>query len=213
MKLLEVQKLSIPDILVIKFGRFMDHRGYFTETFRLDDYRTNPELKDAFEGVNFVQVNESFSQKDVVRGLHFQWNPFMGKMVRTIKGHMVDVVADVRKGSPTYGKIIMYDMPADESMEHNEWIWVPPGFAHGNFFKEPTQIEYMCSGQYSPGCEGGISPLSDDLDWALCDDSLKADFEKLTKGNVLITDKDRDAPNLKAWEADERSDNFIYGKC
>ena len=93
----------------------------------------------------------------------------MGKLVRTIRGHMIDVVLDIRKGSPTYGKIIAHDMPVQGDEDYAEWIWVPPGFAHGNTFPADTVIEYLCSGEYSPGNEAGISPVADDLDWSLCE--------------------------------------------
>ncbi len=88
----------------------------------------------------------------------------MGKLLRTLSGRMVDMVMDIRKGSPNFGKIILYDMPADLNASEDEWIWVPPGFAHGNYFTEPTRIQYLCTGEWSPGCEAGISPLSGDLD-------------------------------------------------
>ena len=107
-----------------------------------------------------MQANQSLSEKGVMRGMHFQWNPYMGKLVRTISGHMVDMVLDIRIDSPTFGKMIAYDMPASDENDYDEWIWVPPGFAHGNFFSEKTIIEYMCTGQYSPGCEACISPFS-----------------------------------------------------
>ena len=80
------------------------------------------------KGVNFVQFNESFSRPNVVRGLHFQWNPFMGKLVRTVQGRMVDLFLDIRKGSPSYGKAAAYDMPSTPDKDYAEWIWIPPGF-------------------------------------------------------------------------------------
>jgi dTDP-4-dehydrorhamnose 3,5-epimerase len=209
MKILDVEQLQIPEIKVIRFARFRDERGYFTEHFRNSDFRTNP-LTPFMEGIEFVQSNESFSKAGVVRGLHFQWNPYMGKLVRTLQGHMVDVVLDIRRGSPTFGKVIAYDMPSDMSKDFNEWIWVPPGFAHGNMFLEDTSIEYFCSGEYSPGNEAGISPLAEDIDWSLCDHDLRETFHEIASSTTLITHKDRDGLSVSAWERDERSDNFIY---
>jgi dTDP-4-dehydrorhamnose 3,5-epimerase len=209
MKILNVEQLQIPEIKVIRFARFRDERGYFTEHFRNSDFRTNP-LTPFMEGIKFVQSNESFSKAGVVRGLHFQWNPYMGKLVRTLQGHMVDVVLDIRRGSPTFGKVIAYDMPSDMSKDFNEWIWVPPGFAHGNMFLEDTSIEYFCSGEYSPGNEAGISPLAEDIDWSLCDHDLRETFHEIASSTTLITHKDRDGLSVSAWERDERSDNFIY---
>jgi dTDP-4-dehydrorhamnose 3,5-epimerase len=209
MKILDVEQLQIPEIKVIRFARFRDERGYFTEHFRNSDFRTNP-LTPFMEGIEFVQSNESFSKAGVVRGLHFQWNPYMGKLVRTLQGHMVDVVLDIRRGSPTFGKAIAYDMPSDMSKDFNEWIWVPPGFAHGNMFLEDTSIEYFCSGEYSPGNEAGISPLAEDIDWSLCDHDLREIFHEIASSTPLITDKDRDGLSVSAWERDARSDNFIF---
>lgn len=208
MKVLEIKALAIPDIKVIKFARFCDHRGYFTEQFRKSDLFSNQDLP-ALKNAEFLQANQSFSRKDVIRGLHFQWNPFMGKLVRTLSGHMTDIVLDIRKGSPTFGKAIAYDMPTSDKQDYDEWIWVPPGFAHGNFFSEDSKIEYFCTGEYSQGCEAGISPLAKDIDWSLCDKDLKYEFDKISS-TILITDKDKNGFSLKDWAKDERSNNFIY---
>jgi len=211
MKIIEVKSLAIEAVKVIRFARFGDHRGYFTEIFRKSDFEENPALN-FMHGVEFVQVNESCSKKGTVRGLHFQWNPYIGKLIRTLSGRMVDMVLDIRKGSPSFGKIICYDMPTANSDDYNEWIWVPPGFAHGNFFDRETRIEYFCSGRYNPQCEAGISPLSADIDWSLCDKKLKKMFDKIVPGTDLITDKDKNGFSVESWKADEKSDNFIYGK-
>ncbi len=181
MKIIEVKTLAIPEIRVIRFARFCDQRGYFTEPFRKSDLRNHPQA-DFLKNIEFVQSNESFSKKEVVRGLHFQWNPYMGKLVRTLRGRMVDLVLDIRKKSPTFGKCIAYDMPSDPAKDYSEWIWVPPGFAHGNFFTEESMIEYFCSGEYSAGCEAGISPLANDIDWSFCDQNLKKEFNGLKFG-------------------------------
>ncbi len=123
---------------------------------------------------------------------------------------MVDIVLDIRKGSKTLGKIIAYDMPANLNANYSEWIWVPPGFAHGNFFTEDTIIEYFCSGEYSPGCEAGISPAAPDIDWSLCDQNLKKEFDEMVHSTPLITDKDKNGLSLETWLADERYNNFLY---
>src|SRR5215211_324141 len=209
MKILGVEQLEIPEIKIIRFARFRDQRGYFTEHFRKSDFQTNP-LTSFMEGVEFVQANESFSRAGTVRGLHFQWNPYMGKLVRTLQGHMVDLVLDIRKGSPRFGKAIAYDMPSAGSEDFDEWIWVPPGFAHGNMFLEDTSIEYLCSGEYSPGNEAGISPLAEDIDWSLCEQDLRGTFYEVASSTRLITDKDRNNLSVSAWEKDERSNNFVY---
>jgi dTDP-4-dehydrorhamnose 3,5-epimerase len=209
MKIVSVRELAIPDIKVIRFARFLDHRGYFTEPYRHSDFNA-ANVPASLRGLRFVQTNESFSRAGAIRGLHFQWNPFMGKLVRTVRGRMVDLVLDIRKGSPTYGRIIAHDMPCNAAEDSGEWIWVPPGFAHGNFFPEDSQIEYFCTGEYSPGCEAGLSPLAADLDWTLCEPDLKRQFDALLAGNPLISAKDQNGLTLTTWTADERSSHFLY---
>jgi dTDP-4-dehydrorhamnose 3,5-epimerase len=122
---------------------------------------------------------------------------------------MIDLIVDIRKGSPTYGKIIAYDMPSSQENNYDECIWVPPGFAHGNCFKEDTIIEYLCTGEYSQGCEAGISPYAEDIDWTICDRELRKEFQQ-NKETAVITDKDKNGLSLKAWTEDERSENFKY---
>jgi dTDP-4-dehydrorhamnose 3,5-epimerase len=207
MKLLGTTELSIPAVKTVKFARFCDHRGYFTESFRRSQFANDIPF---MSGIEFVQANESFSKKGVVRGLHFQWNPHMGKLVRTLHGRMVDIFLDIRKGSPTFGKAAAYEIASTAGDESAEWIWVPPGFAHGNYFSQDTLIEYFCSGEYSPNCEAGISPLADDIDWSLCDRQLKKELDGAFTETELITDKDRNGLTVEAWAADDRSDNFLY---
>jgi dTDP-4-dehydrorhamnose 3,5-epimerase len=210
MKIVSVASLAISDVKVVRFARFRDARGYFTEPFRRSDVDEHPELG-FLAGHDFVQVNESLSRPDVLRGLHFQWNPVMGKLVRTLSGHMLDVFLDIRKGSPTAGKAAMYDMPDDEGAEFSEWIWVPPGFAHGNFFPVKTRIEYFCTGEYSPGCEAAISPLAEDIDWSLCDPAPKARLDAMiATDRLVVSDKDRAGVSVGAWFADPRSEQFVY---
>jgi dTDP-4-dehydrorhamnose 3,5-epimerase len=211
LRILDVNTLSIPDIKVIRFGRFRDDRGYFCEPYRRsvvgDDVRT-----DFFAGISIAQVNESWSREGVLRGLHFQWNPLMGKLVRTISGRMIDLVLDIRLDSPTFGSIVAYDMPVSAAVEYSEWIWVPPGFAHGNFFTEETIIEYFCTGEYSPGNEAAVSPLAEDLDWSLCAPGLREEFQALLDAGAIISEKDRNAGSLADWQADPRSAHFRYSE-
>jgi len=193
MKIIETKTLVFPEIKVIRYRRFNDDRGYFTETFRQSDFiKTIP-------GFSIKQINESRSKKGVVRGLHTQWNPYMAKLVRTISGHMVDLFLDIRKGSPTYGKIAAYDMPSTCDQNFNEWIWIPIGFAHGNFYRQDSTIEYFCTGEYSPSCEVGISPLAEDLDWSLCDKNLKQQFDALIKSKAVISEKYKQGLIVKQW--------------
>lgn len=207
MKILETKSLIMPDVKVMKFARFMDDRGYFTEPFR------KTEIDGSFlPDFNILQVNESYSKKGVLRGMHFQWNPYMGKLVRVVKGHMVDLFLDIRKGSPSYGKIAGFDMPSNFDEDFSTWIWVPVGFAHGCIFFEETVIEYMCTGQYSPGNEAGITPLDPELDWSLCDPAVKKLIDDQMNEGLIISEKDKKGLTLKQWKEDQRSENFIFGK-
>lgn len=207
MKIVGVTSLAIPDVKTIRIARFRDHRGHFTEQLRRSDIQSQvPFLCDT----EFVQANENFSHAGVIRGLHFQWNPYMGKLVRTVMGRMIDLVLDIRIGSPTYGRLIACDMPATQDKDYSEWIWVPPGFAHGNFFEQDSVIEYLCSGEHSPGCEAGVSPLSPDIDWSLCEPGLRRSFDAVVSRGPLISDKDREAMSVSAWKRDSRASNFTY---
>jgi dTDP-4-dehydrorhamnose 3,5-epimerase len=206
MKILDIKTLEIPDVKVIRYARFADHRGYFAEHFRKSDFGQ----LDFQNGIEFFQCNESYSRERTVRGLHFQWNPYMGKLIRTLGGRMVDLVLDIRKGSPTFGKIIAYDMPADTNADYGEWIWVPPGFAHGNYFDRESRIEYFCSGEYNPACEAGISPIAADIDWSLCDPVLKQGFDAIVMAGALLSEKDGNGHTLSSWIKTPDSNQFFY---
>ena len=195
---------KIPEIKVINFQKFMDNRGYFTETYRKSQF------KDILN-VDFVQCNESHSKPFVMRGLHFQWNPYMGKLVRVINGQMIDLILDIRKGSPTFGKIVGYEMICLKYNEDVEWIWVPPGFAHGGIYLTETKIEYLCTGEHNPECEAGISPLAKDIDWSLFNTELKKRFNDVTNSSFLtISGKDQNGMSLDYWDKKEESKNFNY---
>lgn len=206
MKIEVVDRLAFSEVAVIRFARFRDHRGYFTEHYRTSDF----DGIDGLRGVGFCQMNESYSRAGTIRGLHFQWNPYQGKLVRAVTGRLIDLVLDIRKGSPTFGRIIAHDLPARAEMDQSQWIWIPPGFAHGMVLTEDTLVEYLCTGEWNPKCEAGISPLAADLDWSLCDPGLKAVFDSIAPTTELISPKDRDAPGLTEWAADPRSSNFTY---
>lgn len=208
MKLVSVTPLAIPAVVAITFSRFNDERGYFSETYQKQDFWNLPELA-FFEKPDFTQINESYSKSKVVRGMHLQWNPFMGKMIRAVQGHLVDMALDIRHGSPTLGKIIALDMPAHIQDTQNTWVWLPPGFAHGTYFLEETIIEYFCTGQYSPGNEVGIHPFAPDLDWSLCDPRLATQLHEL-RPVATMSEKDKKGMNLQTWLADDRSKQFSY---
>jgi len=202
----DISEAEIPGVRLINFKRFHDQRGFFTETFRNTDFSNN-DLKFLPKGI--LQVNQSFSHKNVIRGLHFQWNPDMGKLVRTVFGHMIDLILDLRIGSPTQGKIMAFDMPAHSTDLTSTWIWVPEGCAHGNFFLDETYIEYFCSGTYNGECEAGISPFANDLDWTICDPSLKKIFIE-HKESFIATPKDFNGLSVKEWFLRPEAKNFQF---
>ena len=209
MKILDVKSLELPDVKVIRYQRFGDHRGYFTEVYRKSDIEAHPHL-DFLKGLEFTQMNESFSKKGTIKGMHFQCLPYMAKLVRPINGKMIDLFIDIRKGSPTFGKGGAYELKANEDGNWNEWIWIPVGFAHGLYFEEDTTLEYLCTGQWAPQTEYSISPLSKDIDWSLMDPSLKKRFEEVIASDPLITDKDKNGLTLEQWSQNPNASQFIY---
>jgi dTDP-4-dehydrorhamnose 3,5-epimerase-like enzyme len=96
-------------------------------------------------------------------------------------------------------------MPAATDRDFAEWIWVPPGFAHGTLLPEETVIEYFCTAAWNPNAEAGISPLADDLDWSLCDQQVAKLYADAVKNGPLLSEKDRVAPSLTAWKDDPRA--------
>lgn len=94
-------------------------------------------------------------------------------------------------------------------MNYNEWIWLPPGMAHGSFFLQDSLNEYFFSANYNPLAEAGISPLASDLDWSLAEPKLKNQFEELRTKNILISEKDKNGMTFKNWQQDSRSQNFV----
>jgi len=207
MKIIEIKELSIPEIKIIKFEKFKDERGYFVEPFRKSDILNFNRLK-SMHNINITQTNQSFSKKNVIRGLHFQWNPYMGKLVRTIKGRMIDVVLDIRKDSPTFGKVVTYELSSNNETDFEEWIWVPVGFAHGNIYLEDTIIEYFCSGEYSQNYETGISILSEDIDWSFSN-GAKIILDNLIRNKTaILSEKDSKSQSISDWT--KKPEFFIF---
>ena len=146
-KMPELRSTPISGLLEIFPKIFPDSRGYFFESFR-QDWLENEGIK-----VNWIQDNQSFSQKGTVRGLHFQHAPFaQAKLVRVISGKVLDVVVDLRKGSPTFGEHFSTVLDA----ERNNLLYVPVGFAHGFSVLEDAIFVYKCSNYYNKPAEGGV---------------------------------------------------------
>jgi dTDP-4-dehydrorhamnose 3,5-epimerase len=213
MRVISVTPLPIPECKVIRYQRFGDNRGYFTEHFRQEEFDK------LFKGIlglpyaRFVQANESRSKPGVVRGLHFQWNPQMGKLVRTLYGRMVDMALDIRPGSPTLGKVVLYDMPHEPDSGYGEWIWIPPGFAHGNFYLADSAIEYFCTGEYNPQAEAGIHPFAPDIDWSLVRHEDKFELDTLVLDGAILSEKDKAGLSLGAWLAKPEAREFAVGNA
>ena len=146
---MKVTKTEIEDLLVMEPKVFGDARGYFFEAFNERDFREATGLS-----VQFVQDNESCSQKGVLRGLHFQKAPFaQDKLIRVVRGSVQDVAVDLRPGSPTYGRHFSIVL----SGENHLMVFIPAGFAHGFLTLEDNTIfQYKCSKYYEPSSEGGI---------------------------------------------------------
>jgi len=208
MELLSVAPLPLPGIVAVRFGRFCDKRGSFCEVYRKSDFVGHPQLA-AWAGTPFVQCNESVSKAGVVRGLHFQWDPWMGKLVRCVQGRMLEVVVDIRPQSRTMGKALLYEMSSGAQATTGEWLWVPPGFAHGNVFIKSTRIQYLCTAEYNRLGEAAISPLAEDIDWSLCDPELKRIFDHVVSTTGLMTDKDRNGIHVRDWTTDPRATTVL----
>lgn len=184
-----VEPERLPGIKVIVAKSFPDERGFLLQSWVKKDLEA--------EGIptDFKQAIQTCSKRGVIRGLHFQWDPPMGKFVRCIHGAILDVVVDVRHGSPTLGDHTAVELTG----RNHQIIWVPPGFAHGTFALEDDSIVlYECTGEHGPGKEGGIL-------WN--DPALGIDWPKIPP---IVSDKDEKAPALAAWLEDPRSKNFRF---
>lgn len=177
-------KTKIPDVYIIEPLVYGDHRGYFLETYNKNEF------EDVFGEVSFVQDNESKSSRGVLRGLHFQKPPFaQAKLVRCIKGKVMDVALDIRKGSPTYGMHVAVEL----SGENKRQLFIPRGFAHGfSVLSDNAVFAYKVDNWYSPEYDSGIR--YDDqilnINWGLRDEDVKLS----AKDKDLEFFKDFDSP-------------------
>jgi dTDP-4-dehydrorhamnose 3,5-epimerase len=146
---MKVIPLNIPDILLIEPKVFEDERGFFFESFNLNNFKKATGLD-----INFVQDNHSKSTKGILRGLHYQLPPYaQGKLVRVIQGEVLDVAVDLRKSSPTFGKYISEILSA----KNKKQIWIPEGFAHGFLtLSESAEFLYKVTNYYHPQYERSI---------------------------------------------------------
>ena len=156
---MQVIKTAIDGVVIIEPKVFHDQRGYFFESYN------QQEFDEKVGPVRFVQDNESMSSRGVMRGLHFQLPPFtQAKLVRCVKGAVLDVAVDIRKGSPTYGQHVAVEL----TEENHRQFFVPRGFAHGfAVLSDVAVFQYKCDNFYAPQADGGISILDQSLgiDW------------------------------------------------
>ena len=169
---MDVTKTDIEGVVIIEPRIFKDERGYFFESF------SQREFEEKVRKINFVQDNESMSSYGVMRGLHFQRPPFtQSKLVRCVKGRVLDVAVDIRKGSPTYGQHVAVELTEDNHRQ----FFVPRGFAHGFAVLSETAIfQYKCDNFYAPEADGGIS---------IKDESLGIDWQ-ISMENAILSEKD-----------------------
>lgn len=158
---MNIIKTEIEGVFIIEPSLFRDARGYFFESF------SQREFDDKIKHIEFCQDNESMSSYGVMRGLYFQHPPFtQSKLVRCVKGRVLDVAVDIRKGSPTYGKHISVELTEDNHRQ----FFIPKGFAHGfAVLSEIAVFQYKCDEFYHPEADDGISILDDELgiDWQI----------------------------------------------
>lgn len=175
---MNVIETEIPGVVIIEPRIFNDARGYFFESF------SQREFADKVADITFVQDNESKSSYGVMRGLHYQKPPYtQSKLVRVVKGAVLDVAVDVRKGSPTYGKHVAVEL----TEENHKQFFIPKGFAHGFVVLSQEAIfQYKCDNFYAPQSEGGISIL---------DESLGIDW-RIPMDKAILSDKDMKHPKL-----------------
>ncbi len=182
--MIEVKKTDIEGVLIIEPKVFGDARGYFLECFNAKEFSEKTGLN-----INFVQDNESMSSYGVMRGLHFQRPPYtQSKLVRCVKGAVLDVAVDIRKGSPTYGKHVAVELTEDNHRQ----FFVPRGFAHGfAVLSEIAVFQYKCDNFYAPQADGGVSIL---------DDSLGIDW-RIPTDKAILSDKDTKHALLKDFDS------------
>ena len=186
---LSIESTHLNGIVVVMAEVFEDERGFFMETYRTDQFA------ELGLPTNFVQDNHSRSAKNVLRGLHFQWEPPMGKLMRVTFGTAFLVAVDIRKGSPTFGKWYGREISAQNKLQ----VYAPAGFARGFcVLSDFAEIQYKCTGIYSNKAESGIlwNDPAIGIEWPV--------------KNPTLSKKDEVAQTLEAWAKNPDSNNFKY---
>ena len=181
---MEVIKTAIEGVFIIEPRVFGDARGYFFESFNAREFAEKTGVH-----VNFVQDNESMSHYGVLRGLHFQQPPYtQAKLVRVVKGSVLDVAVDIRKNSPTYGQYVSIELTGENHLQ----FFVPKGFAHGfSVLSDEVIFQYKCDEFYHPEADSGISIMDPDLgiDW------------RIPQDRIILSEKDKHRPFLKDFDS------------
>jgi dTDP-4-dehydrorhamnose 3,5-epimerase len=186
---LRIESEHLNGLVVIQPEVFQDERGFFFEAFRADQFQ------ELGLPTDFVQDNHSRSIKNVVRGLHFQWDPPMGKLMRVTYGSAFLVAVDIRKGSPSFGKWYGREVSAENKLQ----IWAPAGFARGFcVLSDFAEIQYKCTGIYNDKAESGILWNDPEIgvQWPV--------------SSPILSSKDLKAQTLAQWVEKPESDNFTY---
>lgn len=192
---MEVIKTGIEGVVIIEPRVFEDPRGYFFESY------SQKEFDSKVRPVVFVQDNESCSSYGVMRGLHFQAPPFsQSKLVRCVRGRVLDVAVDIRRGSPTYGRHVAVELSA----ENHRQLFIPRGFAHGfSVLSETAVFQYKCDNPYAPSSEGGISIL---------DNSLGIDWQ-IPAEKTVLSEKDGHHPLFAEFDSPFDYSADLYPEC
>ena len=186
-----VEATAIPEVLVVRPRVFPDDRGWFLEVLRTDQFA------ELGLPAAFIQVNQSRSARGVVRGLHFQWDPPQGKLMRVVSGRAFMVAADVRPGSPTLGRVVTVEASADEPV----LFWAPATFARGfAALSDVAEIEYFCTAPYNPASETAVRWNDPDLgiQWPVTD--------------PVLSPKDASAGTLGDWLVRPESAAFAWSR-
>lgn len=195
---MDIIQTKIPGVVIIEPKVFGDARGYFFESFSQREFDEKVAIPFFGKSIQFVQDNESMSSYGVMRGLHFQRPPFtQSKLVRCVKGAVLDVAVDIRKGSPTYGQHVAAELTEDNHRQ----FFVPRGFAHGfAILSETAVFQYKCDNFYAPQADGGIS---------IKDDSLGIDW-KIPTDKALLSEKDTLHSILKDFDTPFDINTLLY---
>ena len=186
-----VERTAIPEVLIVRPTRFGDDRGWFAEVWQGGTFA---ELGGGLPA-SFAQVNQSRSERGVIRGLHFQWDPPQGKLMRVVSGRAFMVAVDIRPGSPTVGQHVSLEASADEPV----LFWAPASFARGFcVLSDVAEIEYFCTAPYNPAAESGIrwDDPAIGIEWPV--------------DEPLVSAKDAEAGRLDDWLRRPEAQGFAF---